>query len=65
MAEIKQLQDAVDYIEHNITEDLTSSEIAKQACLSTFHFQRLFSILCGYTVGEYIRNRRLSLSATE
>ncbi|HAB59427.1 MAG TPA: AraC family transcriptional regulator [Lachnospiraceae bacterium] len=65
MAEIKQLQDAVDYIEHNITEDLTSSEIAKQACMSTFHFQRLFSILCGYTVGEYIRNRRLSLSATE
>ena len=65
MSEIKQLQDAVDYIEHNIKENLTCSEIAKQACMSTFHFQRLFSILCGYTVGEYIRNRRLSLSAME
>lgn len=65
MSEIKQLQDAVDFIEHNITENLTCSEIAKRACMSTFHFQRLFSILCGYTVGEYIRNRRLSLAAVE
>jgi AraC family transcriptional regulator len=65
MSEIKQLQDAVDFIEHNITENLTCSEIAKHACMSTFHFQRLFSILCGYTVGEYIRNRRLSLAALE
>jgi AraC family transcriptional regulator len=65
MSEIKQLQDAVDFIEHHITEELECCEIAKQACLSEFHFQRLFSILCGYTVGEYIRNRRLSLAAVE
>lgn len=52
MSEIKQLQDAIDYIERNITEDLECSDIAKQAYMSTFHFQRLFSILCGYTVGE-------------
>lgn len=65
MSDIKQLQDAVDFIESNIKEDLDYSEIAKKACMSTFHFQRLFSILCGYTVGEYIRNRRLSLAAME
>ncbi len=65
MSDIKQLQDAVDFIECNITENLTCSEIAMHACMSTFHFQRLFSILCGYTVGEYIRNRRLSLAAKE
>lgn len=65
MSEMKQLQDAIDYIELNITKDLDYSDIAKQACMSTFHFQRLFSILCGYTVGEYIRNRRISLATTE
>ncbi len=65
MSEIKQLQDAVDYIEDHITEELTCSEIAKQVYISEFHFQRLFSILCGYTVGEYIRNRRLALAAKE
>ncbi|BCK00695.1 helix-turn-helix domain-containing protein [Anaerocolumna chitinilytica] len=65
MSEIKQLQKAVDYIETNITTELDYTEIAKQACMSTFHFQRLFSILCGHTIGEYIRNRRLSLAAME
>lgn len=65
MSEIEQIQDAVNYIEQNITEELKCPEIAKQACMSMFHFQRLFSILCGYTVGEYIRNRRLSLAAVE
>jgi AraC family transcriptional regulator len=64
MSEIKQLQDAVDYIENNIAENLNCSDIA-QACMSTFHFQRLFSILNGLTVGEYIRNRRLSLAAVD
>lgn len=65
MSEIKQLQDAVDFIENNITEDLSFPEIARRVYMSTFQFQRLFSILCGYTVGEYIRNRRLSLAARE
>lgn len=65
MSDIKQLQDAIDFIEDNITSDITCTEIAKHAFMSTFHFQRLFSILCGCTVGEYIRNRRLSLAATE
>lgn len=29
------------------------------------YFQRVFSILCGYTLGEYIRNRRLTLAGAE
>ena len=33
--------------------------------VSSFHFQRVFHILCGYTLGEYIRNRRLTLAGTE
>ena len=56
---------AVDYIEKNILTDLTSEAIASQAHMSSFQFQRIFSILCGVTLGEYIRNRRLSLAAEE
>lgn len=63
MSEIEQLQEAIDYIEDNITNDLKCLAVAKHVYMSTFHFQRLFSIICGYTVGEYIRNRRLSLAA--
>lgn len=59
------LQNALRYIEDNITEELDSTEISKLAHVSSFHFQRVFSILCGYTLGEYIRNRRLTLAGTE
>lgn len=59
------MQRAIDYIEDNLSADLDFTEIAKRAYVSSFHFQRVFSILCGYTVGEYIRNRRLTLAATE
>lgn len=59
------IQKAIDYMESNITEKLDYDEIAKIACSSSYHFQRVFSILCGYTLGEYIRNRRLSIAGTE
>ena len=59
------IQNAIDCIENNITEELDYEAIAKESFSSSFHFQRVFSILCGYTLGEYIRNRRLSLAGTE
>ena len=61
----KDIQLALLYIENNLTGDLSSKEIAKKAGMSEFHFQRVFSILCGFTLGEYIRYRRLSLAASE
>lgn len=59
------IQKAIDYIENHITEELDYEEIAENAFSSPYHFQRVFSILCGYTLGEYIRNRRLALAGTE
>lgn len=59
------IQNAIDYIEDHITQELNYDEIAKQSASSTFHFQRVFHILCGYTLGEYIRCRRLSLAGAE
>jgi AraC family transcriptional regulator len=35
------------------------------ACSSTFHFQRMFQMLTGVTVGDYMRKRRLTLAAQE
>ena len=62
---IEGIQNAIRYIEENITEELGIREIAEKVYVSAFHFQRMFSALCGFTVGEYIRNRRLSLAAQE
>lgn len=59
------LQRAIDYIEDHLDEPLDYDEIARQAYSSSFHFQRVFSILCGYTLGEYIRSRRLTLAGNE
>lgn len=62
---ISSINEALKYIEKNITEDLSPEEISKHIYLSSFHFQKIFSLLTGMSLGEYIRNRRLSLSALE
>lgn len=59
------LQKAIDYIEVNLTEELDYTEIASKACVSSFHFQRIFSVMCNFSLGEYIRNRRLTLAGAE
>lgn len=62
---IKGIQRALDYVEAHITEPIDFEETAKRAYSSSFHFQRVFSILCGFTLGDYIRMRRLSLAGNE
>ena len=59
------ISDAVEYIEDHITEDITINDIAKHVCISPFYFQKGFSLLCGLTVMEYIRSRRLALAGNE
>ena len=59
------LQRAIDYVEEHITEPLDYEEVAQHAYSSSFHFQRVFSTICGYSLGDYIRFRRLSLAGSE
>ncbi len=59
------IQNAINYIEDHLTEEIDYEQAARESFSSSYHFQRVFSILCGYTLGEYIRNRRLSLAGTE
>lgn len=62
---MKAIGDAVDYIEAHITDDIDTEAVAKHVCISPFYFQKGFSMLCGYTVAEYIRNRRIALAGGE
>ena len=59
------IQRAIDYIEENLTSEIDLSEAAKLSFSSEYHFARVFSILCGRTLGEYIRLRRLTLAGSE
>jgi AraC family transcriptional regulator len=62
---IKCLNNVIDYIENNLDLTLNIDEIARVAFTSRYHFQRLFHAMTGYTLTEYIRNRRLTLAAEE
>lgn len=56
---------AIDYIEEHITEPTDYARAAEEACSSPFNFQRVFALLCGYTLGDYVRMRRLTLAGEE
>ena len=65
---ITRLQKAIEYIELNLIDGqdkLRLDKIAQQANSSEFNFQKIFSIITGVTIGEYIRNRRLALAGEE
>lgn len=59
------IRSAVDYIEEHITDDISAKDIAGSVYMSPFYFQKGFSMLCGFTIMEYVRNRRLALAAGE
>lgn len=62
---IEGFQASIDYIEQNLPNELNIGEIAEKAALSPFYYQRIFGALCGITVGEYIRSRRMTAAAQE
>ena len=59
------IQNALNYIEAYLTCELEIRDIAAQAYVSVFHFQRIFAAQCGVSVGEYVRYRRLTLAGEE
>ena len=62
---IENISEAISYIEANLTSKLEIEDIAKKAFISPFYFQKMFKLLCGFTVGEYIRNRRLASAGND
>ena len=62
---IEGLQASIDFIEQHLDEPLDVGEIAGKAALSPFYFQRIFGAMCGLTVSDYIRARRMTLAAQE
>lgn len=59
----EKITDILSYINENISKDLTVDELASRSYLSRYHFMRLFKSQTGYTVHNYIRQKRLTLAA--
>lgn len=55
-----ELNHVIDYIEENLTEDLSLEAISQYAKVSDYHFRKIFYYISGMTLSEYIKNRRLS-----
>ena len=56
---------SIQYIEEHLTEVVTPDEVAKAVGVSSFYYQKGFAMLCGFSVAEYIRNRRLALAGND
>ena len=59
------LKGAVKFIEAHLLEEIEVKDVAAAVYMSPFYFQKGFSIMTGYSVGEYIRQRRLYLAALD
>ena len=62
---LKNLSNAIEYIESHLDTEISYEEAARIACCSTYYFQRLFSYVAGISLSEYIRKRRMSQAAFE
>jgi AraC family transcriptional regulator len=60
---LKNMNNALRYIDDHLFDELTLEEIASKAYCSKTHFSRVFGFLADMSVFEYIRNRRLSIAA--
>lgn len=59
------LKSAISYMEEHLLEDIHAGDVAEKVHISPFYLQKGFRIMTGYSIGEYIRYRRLYLAALE
>ena len=61
----ERMQKSIDFIEDNLSEDITVEQCAREAFMSVSGYYRMFLSVVGYNIKEYIRMRRLSLACEE
>ena len=60
---LKCIKSSINYIEEHIKENISIEDIATNSYVSSYYLQVGFQIMTGYSIGEYIRNRKLYLAA--
>lgn len=63
MHQLTAIQGILDRIESSITEPISFQQLAKDAGMSYWHFQRTFSAMVGEPIGKYTRRRRIAHAA--
>ena len=62
---VRTINNAIEYMENHLTDEITLADIARNVHLSAFHFQRAFSLLTEMSPAEYLRKRRLSQAGAD
>ena len=62
---IERLNQAINYMEEHLTEQVDYEELGRIAGCSSYHFHRMFSYMAGMPLSEYIRKRKMSLAAVD
>lgn len=56
---------SIDFIEKHLEDDIIISDVANHVSISLYFLERGFSVMTGYSIGEYLRNRRLYQAALD
>jgi AraC family transcriptional regulator len=59
------IRTAIEYMEEHLEDSISSQDVADRVNISPFFLQRGFSVMTGYGIGEYLRNRRLYQAALD
>lgn len=62
---IERWNQAIQYIEEHLTEEIEYEKLGKIAGCSAYHFQRMFNYMAELSLSEYIRRRKMSLAAAD
>lgn len=57
---IKTLNDVIDFIEENLTNDIRIEDVAQYIGESDYHFRKIFQYISGMPLSEYIKKRKLA-----
>lgn len=59
------IRTVVEYIETHLEDDISVQDIADRLFISPFFLQRGFAVMTGYSIGQYLRSRRLYQAAVD
>ena len=59
------LKRSISYMEAHLLDNIDGCDVVESVNISPYYFQKGFSLVTGYTVAEYLRNRRLYLAAID
>jgi AraC family transcriptional regulator len=61
----RRIERAIEFIDSRLDDDIRLDDLAAAACLSPFHFHRLYRMATGETPADTLRRRRLHRAASE